>query len=137
MNGHEIIELLKYGETVTLECIEAGFEIPKSVWETYSSFANTAGGIILLGIEEHKNERDFSKRYTIKGVRNPVQQIKDFWNTINSEKVSNNILTDRDVGTCEMEEGIVIWIHVPQATYSQKPVYINGNPFRGSFPKKF
>jgi ATP-dependent DNA helicase RecG len=52
MTSQNIKELLKYGERISLECKEAKNEIPKSVWETYSAFANTCGGIILLGVVE-------------------------------------------------------------------------------------
>ena len=43
-----------FRECVTLECKRAKTEVPKSVWETYSAFANTIGGTILLGIENIK-----------------------------------------------------------------------------------
>ena len=55
MNENTIKEALKKGERVTLECKKAMAEVPKSLWETYSAFANTIGGLILLGVEEHKN----------------------------------------------------------------------------------
>lgn len=51
MNENDIKEILLKGESVTLECKRAKTEVPKSVWETYSAFANTIGGMILLGIE--------------------------------------------------------------------------------------
>ncbi len=50
----QIKELLKYGEKINLECKKAEANLPKSVWETYSSFANTTGGTILFGVEEKK-----------------------------------------------------------------------------------
>ena len=53
IKSKDILELLKYGERINLECKDSRNEISKSVWETYSAFANTCGGIILLGIEEH------------------------------------------------------------------------------------
>lgn len=43
MDEKTIIEALKKGERVTLECKKAKSEIPSSVWATYSSFANTEG----------------------------------------------------------------------------------------------
>lgn len=60
MERASIAELLKYGERITLECKKAENSLPKSVWETYSSFANTVGGTILFGIEENTKAKDFS-----------------------------------------------------------------------------
>ena len=50
LKREDILELLKYGERITLECKDSRNEISKSVWETYSAFANTCGGTILLGL---------------------------------------------------------------------------------------
>lgn len=44
--------LLRSQEAVDLEFKTARFGFPNSVWETYSSFANTDGGTIVLGIKE-------------------------------------------------------------------------------------
>ena len=135
MNSAEILELLKYGEHINLECKKAESNLPKSIWETYSSFANTDGGVILFGVEEHMKEIDTDKRFSFVSIHNPEQRLKDFWNTINGEKVSANILVDANVGTCEIEGATIIWIQVPQADYRLKPVYINGNPMKGSFKR--
>ena len=51
MDSKEIFDLLKYGEHIHLECKKAETKLPNSVWETYSSFANTDGGVILLGVK--------------------------------------------------------------------------------------
>lgn len=53
-----ILDLLRYGERINFECKKAESKLPNSVWETYSSFANTEGGIILFGVEEHVREID-------------------------------------------------------------------------------
>lgn len=135
MDAEEILNLLKYGENISLECKKAEPTLPNSVWETYSSFANTEGGIILIGVEEHLREPDFDKRFSFVSINNPDQRIKDFWNTINSDKVSANILVDADVGKCIVNGATILWIHVPQADYRQRPVFLNGNPLKGSFKR--
>lgn len=135
MDAEEILNLLKYGENISLECKKAEPTLPNSVWETYSSFANTEGGIILIGVEEHLREPDFDKRFSFVSINNPDQRIKDFWNTINSDKVSANILVDADVGKCIVNGATILWIHVPQADYRQRPVFLNSNPLKGSFKR--
>ena len=135
MTSQEILDLLQYDEHIHLECKKAESTLPNSLWETYSSFANTDGGVILLGVEEHLKETDPNKRFSFSTVKNPNQRIKDFWNTINSEKVSSNILVDSDVGVCTVNNANIMWIRIPSASYRQRPVYINGNPMKGSFKR--
>lgn len=131
-------DLLKYGEKLTLECKKAESHVPNSVWETYSAFANTVGGTILFGVEEHLKEKDPEKRFTIANIDNPQARLKEFWDTIhNSNKVNISILRDADVGTCVVDGKTIIWIEVPQADYTQRPVYIKGNPMSGTFKRNF
>lgn len=65
------------GERVTLECKKAQNSIPNSLWDTYSAFANTYGGTILLGVVEHTDEKDKSKRFEIVGVEDADKIRKD------------------------------------------------------------
>ena len=48
----ELTDLLEFGETISLECKRADSKLPNSIWPTYSAFANTIGGVIILGIEK-------------------------------------------------------------------------------------
>ena len=102
MDSNTIKETLLKGERVTVECKKAKAEVPKSVWQTDSAFANTIGGVILLGVDENLQEKDVSKRFQIIGVDEPRKIITDFWNTLNSDKVNENILVDSDVEVVNM-----------------------------------
>ena len=95
MDEKTIKEILLKGERVTLECKKAKSEMPKSIWQTFSAFDNTIGGMILLGVDEKMQEKDIQKRYQIIGVDEPRKIVTDFWNTLNSDKVNENILVDR------------------------------------------
>jgi len=68
MTARDIYQLLAQGEHVRLECKTAQSSLPNSVWETYSAFANTYGGTILLGVHEDTKEKDTTKRFTVTGV---------------------------------------------------------------------
>lgn len=133
----ELKELLEFGERISLECKRADSDLPKSIWQTYSAFANTVGGLIILGIEEIRDTSSLFPQYEIRGVKNADKQIRDFWNTINSEKVSDSILTDNNVYTLKVSEGTVIVIDIPQADYRFKPIFIHGNPYKGTFKRNY
>ena len=128
-----IKEALQKGERVTLECKKAKSEVPKELWNTYSAFANTIGGLILLGIEEHRKETDPAKRFEIIGVDNHQKILTDFWNTINSDKVNENILVEKDVEVVDLDGKKIVCIHVPMADFRMKPIYLNGNVYKGTY----
>ena len=131
MTESEIKQLLSGGENINLECKKVQGGLPKSIWETYSAFANTDGGNILLGVDEVKG----NGRFLTTGVANAENLIKEFWNTMNSSKVSVNILLDNDVEIIKVDNVDVIAIHVPRAPYNFRPVYINENPAKGTYKR--
>lgn len=131
MTEQELLKLLDMGEHSELECKLAKGGLPKDVWETYSSFANTKGGIILLGIEE--NNGSF---YPVKGV-DVVKIQKAFWDHINSKQVSVNILQNDDVQPIKINEYNILKITVPRALRQQKPVSVNENPYIGTYRRNF
>ena len=136
MTTTDIKDLMLYGERINIEYKEAAGDLPKSLWETYSAFANTIGGVIILGIKEHRNRYD-EDRFEIKGVADADKMLKSFWDTINSDKVSRNILFDDDVECIDYEGKTLIAIHVPMANYTMRPVYINKNLLSGSFKRNY
>lgn len=136
MEKKDIHNILNKGERVTLECKKAENSVPKSFWETYSAFANTNGGTVLLGVSEDMMEKDKAKRYEVTGVNDADKICKDLWNTINSnEKVNINLLHNDDVQVANVDGKDIIVINVPRADYSTRPVYINNNLTRGSFKR--
>ena len=131
----EIKDLLLKGEKIDLECKEAEKQVPRSIYETYSSFANTDGGTILLGVQEDKSAKDPEKRFTVIGVTDQEKLISDFWNTINGSKVNVNILIDENVYPMKIDGLPIVVIEVPRADYMMRPVHTGENPFKGSFKR--
>jgi predicted HTH transcriptional regulator len=137
MEISDVKELLNKGEKVDIECKESDSKLSRSIWETYSSFANTNGGYIFLGIKEDKKKKLPEERFQIQGIQNYDVQVKAFWDTVNSDKVNKNILKDEDVQIVMIPSTAlaVVSIHVPRADYNNRPVFINGNPYTGTFKR--
>lgn len=88
----------EYREDNREEVKKADKGLPVSLWNTYSSFANCYGGVIILGVKENK---DGSWRTT--GFQNVSKLRKEFWNNMNNpKKVSINLLSEDDVQTYEV-----------------------------------
>lgn len=84
MDMQELKQLIYKGEKVDVECKKAQNSVPDSVYETYSSFANTKGGTIVLGVDEDKTKTNPKQRFIVRGINNPEKLREDFWNTINT-----------------------------------------------------
>ncbi len=119
----------KYRENNRIEAKRALGGLPRSIWETYSAFANTMGGVILLGVEEDKD-----KSLHPIDLPEPEKLIDEFWGLINDKKkVSANILSKRNVSLQIVDGKKIIVIEVPRAGRFSRPVYIDGNPYSGSY----
>ncbi len=125
----------RYKEDNRREVKKAKGGLPNSLWETYSSFSNCYGGVIILGVSERK---DGSWHRT--GLTDERKLQKEFWDTINNkQKVSLNTLTERNVKIYPDEESgeVIMVIEVPPAKREQKPIYINNDIMNGSFRRNW
>jgi len=135
ITAEDIYRLIREGESASVEMKKCSDSVPRSVWETYSAFANTRGGIILLGVTEHKG-RSLASRFEITGVSDPDKIETDFFNILNNrQKVSSNILFDSDFRPVEVDGKTVVYISVPEADYHKKPIYINDDIANGSYKR--
>ena len=117
----------KEGYVVEFKGAKGGF--PNSFWDTYSSFANTAGGIIVLGITEKDNV------FKMDGLtEDQIYKFKKiFWdNSHNPKKVSHCLCQEDDVLVEEDNGAWYLIFKIPRATFDIKPVYLNGDPFHGN-----
>lgn len=121
-------------EGLRLEAKSARGGLPKSLWETYSAFANTEGGTIVLGVEEGP-----AGELVPVGVESPERLVSDVWNALNNPgRVSANVLT----GDCVRVEAVpgpgggearLVVIEVPRADRALRPVFAGGNPLTGTY----
>ena len=125
----DLNHLEQYRENNRIEAKKALGGLPRSIWETYSAFANTLGGIILLGVEEHAD-----KSLHPVELPDPEKLVKEFWDAVNNpNKASVNVLTSRHVRIEESEGRRIVVIEVPRAQRYYKPVYVEGNPVSGTY----
>ena len=130
---HTPEDLFRLAETSELECKlaqgrDGDGQLPRDFWPTYSAFANTHGGIVLLGLREKDGH------FTVAGIENPDKIRKDLFNQLNDAgKVSLNLIRDSDVQALTLEGKTVLQIRIPAASRKQKPVYLNGNPLGNTF----
>ncbi len=130
MDGEfDLAKFDEYREDNRLEVKKARNGLPDDLWETYSAFANSNGGCIILGVKEHDD-----KSWYTTGLKDVGKLKKSFWDTIhNHKKVSVVLLTDDDLKDYEINGDIILVIRVPRAQREDKPVYINNDIWNGTY----
>ncbi len=127
----DFANLENYKEDNRIEAKKAIGGLPHSIWETYSAFANTLGGVILLGVEELSD-----KSLNPIDLPDPEDLIEELWHGLNDpRKVSANILSKENVYVKSAEGKRIVVIEVPCADGDRFPVYINGDP-KESYQRK-
>ena len=117
MTKEELISHLQDIEWEDFEVKEAKTALPKNVWETVSSFANTSGGWIILGVRQN------GKSFEIQGVEDIGKLEQDFTSVVRSQKFNIRLSVSMERHVVEGKNILVI--HIPSSL--QKPVYF-GSP---------
>ena len=125
----DLSQISRWRENNRLEAKLATGGLPQSLWENYSAFANTYGGVILLGVEELP---DHSLR--VQGLLDAREMVEELCAMLDDRRVvSANILAADQIRVAEVDGAQIIVIEVPPAPRDQLPVYLGKNPFTGSY----
>lgn len=125
LQSADIRNLLNGRESSDIEFKSAKGGFPGSFWETYSAFANTNGGVIVLGVKERNG------LFSLDGLSEAeIHRLhKALWDCVhNRQKTSVNLFREEDICIEEIDGAWVMSCTVPRARYDMRPVYINGNP---------
>lgn len=124
--------LLNSVESDDLEFKSAAGGFPGSFWDTYSAFANSEGGVIVLGVIERKG-----KFYIDNLSDEQVEKYtKDFWNNVNNRAtVSCNLLKTEDVVVEDYNGHKLMLFFIPRASREHRPVYRTSQPYDGTFKR--
>jgi ATP-dependent DNA helicase RecG len=116
MDKTELLRRLSDIEWDDFEVKEARTELPKSIWETVSAFANSSGGWIVLGVSKK------GRKFDIKGVENTEKQEQDFTTVLRSHSKFNVLINPRCL-KYNIDGKTVLAFFIPSS--EQKPVYFN------------
>ncbi len=126
----ELLKQIKLGENSKIEFKSAKGGLPKSIWESVSAFANTNGEYIILGVKEENG------KFTLDSLKNSSALIKDFWNLHNSsQKLSSPVCSEDDIALFTIDGNEILVIYIPIAPRKERPIYINGNPYLGTYKR--
>lgn len=114
-------------EKDNIEYKEAKNKLPKSIYKTVSSFANTKGGIIVLGIKQQND------KLIRQGVENPQQLVDDLVSTIGK---NFNFFPLINPEIIEEDSKYFVQIEVEEASLSEKPIYkLDVGPVKGGYKR--
>ena len=122
MRKYDIQKLLLSGESQSVEFKEAKNSFPKDGMKTICSFANTNDGLLILGISENTQNKEFY----ISGVNNPDKILDDLYSLVNNpKKINRNVINEESVQVINEKGKSIIIIPVYKVDYKDKPIYLN------------
>lgn len=126
----DLTNILAKNEDYLIEAKSAKGGFPDNFWETYSAFANTDGGTILLGVEETHDH----VLYMQDGLADAQKMKETFWKLVNNrQKISHNIVTNSMVYIDQLEGKDILVVEVPRAERTTRPVYKGQDPRLGTY----
>ncbi|MBO6167603.1 MAG: putative DNA binding domain-containing protein [Kiritimatiellae bacterium] len=128
MKSEEIKKLVAKSENAAVEFKRARGGVPADFWPSYSAFANTDGGTIILGVREKDGKRE------VEGLPDVEKTVTDIWNAVNNaEKISANVLFNESVYTVEVDGKQLVVVEVPRAERTVRPVFVGADVFKGAY----
>ncbi len=128
MKSEEIKKLVAKSENAAVEFKRAKGGVPADFWPSYSAFANTDGGTVILGVREKDGKRE------IEGLPDAEKTVADIWNAVNNaEKISANVLFNESVYPVEVDGKQLVVVEVPRAERTVRPVFVGADVFKGTY----
>lgn len=131
-------DLSTLAESTDLECKAAqgrnGLgELPEDFWKSYCAMANSDGGVIWLGIQE--KPRGCFKAL---GLADVSKVRKALWDNLhNLKQVSINLLSEQQLQPVKIGDKVTLRVEIPRAPRQIKPVHLGGNPFGGTYLRRY
>lgn len=119
MKSEEIKKLVAMSENAAVEFKRARGGVPADFWPSYSAFANTDGGTVILGVREKDGKCE------VEGLPDVKKTVADIWNAVNNaEKISANVLFNESIYPVDVDGKAVVVVEVPRAERTVRPVYV-------------
>lgn len=114
----EVIEELRSAgtDTSTVEAKASQSALPKELWKSVSSFANTpgqAGGLIVLGVDEQSG-------FSVVGVDDP-KKIQSALDVLLAETMEPPVRANIEV--VQLDQKSVITVEIPELSFRDKPCF--------------
>ncbi len=128
MTHEELLKRLEGYEWNDAEFKRAQRGVPENAYETVSAFANTAGGLLVFGVE------DGDDGFEVVGVLEVDKVQNDFLSVLRTGQKLNRVIASRE-SLLDCDGRAVLVFYIPEASRADKPVYLN-NDIRKSFIRR-
>lgn len=129
-----LIERLQNQEQLDLEFKDCRGGLSNDIWETISAFANSQGGWLLIGVDR----KGVPVRLSFDQTDKLKKELFDL--SRNKQKINRETFTDGETElyhyNVDHVDKVILIVRINAVSRTSKPVYINGNPYSGTFVRR-